>query len=119
MLLISQLSLNSGIPVKTLRYYEKFGLIKCLTKTGKSNSYKYYDELTLEKLELIEEGRSLGLSLSELSDLIKAWYNSRISNEKRIEVLKSQLNILEEKESKIRDVKSRLQLLISEMEKFT
>lgn len=63
MYLVSELSVLCGVPIHTIRYYEKYGLLKAQKNKGKSNNYRYYPEEALERLELIEEGKSLGLSL--------------------------------------------------------
>lgn len=118
MYLISQLSVLCNVPVSTIRYYEKYGLLKGLVKSNKSNEYKYYNHEALEKLELIEEGKAIGMSLSEIKNLMKAWYSPRINNIQRIESLKHHYDLLQAKESKINDVKTRLNILICEMEKF-
>lgn len=119
MYLISQLSLMCGVPVHTIRYYEKFGLLKAKRKSRGSNNYRYYDDEAMERLQMIEEGKSIGMSLTELKELMKAWYNERLAISKRIEALEKQIANLDEKELRLRDVRERLQILVGEMKKFT
>src|SRR3954471_23825790 len=113
-MLISQLSKKTQVPVHTLRYYEKYGLIKGKKRTTESsNNYTYYDEKNIDKVELIEEGKSIGLSLSEIKELIDVWYNKRISNQRRLDILKKQKVTLSGKISQLHDVHGRIEMFIS------
>ena len=119
-MLISQLSKRTQTPIHTIRYYEKYGLFKGKKKTtAESNNYTYYDEKTIDKLELIEEGKSIGLSLSEIKELIDVWYNKRISNKRRLEILKKQKLTIHQKILQLHDVQQRVNLFIDELEKFS
>lgn len=118
MYLVSELSVLCNVPVQTIRYYEKYGLIKPISMKEKPGRLKYYDEESLEKLELIEEGKQIGLSLSEIKELMRAWYSQRISVTGRVSALEYKLDVLREKELKLKDVMGRIELLIDELKKF-
>jgi MerR family copper efflux transcriptional regulator len=119
-MLISQLSKKTQTPIHTIRYYEKYGLLKGKKKiTADSNNYTYYDERTIDKLELIEEGKSIGLSLSEIKELIDVWYNKRISTKRRIDILAKQKATIDRKILQLIDVQQRVNLFIGELEKFS
>jgi MerR family transcriptional regulator, copper efflux regulator len=106
MLLIGQLAKQTGIPVHTIRYYEKYGLFKGRRDgTVKSNNYTWYDAVVVEKLELIKEAKESGFTLSEIKKLIDAWHSNRLSKEKKIEILQHKLAEIEEKIKQLRDVK--------------
>ncbi len=118
-MLISQLSKITHTPIHTIRYYEKYGLFKGKKKTtAGSNKYTEYDEKTVDKLELIEEGKSIGLSLSEIKELIDVWFNKRISTRRRIDILQKQRKVVDHKIVQLNDVRKRLDLFIDELEKF-
>lgn len=52
---------------KLLRYYEKSGLFTGKKKNDiKSNSYTYYDDEVVDKLDLIRDAKSVGFTLSEI-----------------------------------------------------
>jgi MerR family copper efflux transcriptional regulator len=119
-MLISQLSKKTQIPIHMIRYYEKHGLLKGVKKTtANSTKYMYYDEKTIDKIELIEEGKSIGLSLPEIKELIDVWYNKRISNKRRINILKKQEETLAKKIHQLREVQQRVTIFIEELEKFS
>ena len=66
---IGELSKKTDIPIKTIRYYEEFGL---LHKAKRSASrYRIYNQDDLEKLLFIKKSKGLGLSLAEIKSIIR------------------------------------------------
>lgn len=119
MFLINQVSKLSKVSIPTIRQYEKYGLIKGKKNLGvRKGEYTFYDQEVVDRLELIEECRSIGMTIPQIFALIRVWYGQRISNAKRVQILKMQLNILDDKASKIEDVRKRVNILIGEIEKF-
>jgi MerR family Zn(II)-responsive transcriptional regulator of zntA len=116
MLLISQLSKMTGVPVHTIRYYEKYGLFK-----GKkdphvsSNNYLRYNEEDVDKLELIKEAKDLGFSLSEMKSLIDAWYGRRLSVEKKTDILLDKIKEIDGKIAHLKRMKKMLGKAIAEV----
>jgi DNA-binding transcriptional MerR regulator len=120
MFLINQLAKLSKVSIPTIKLYEKHGLIKGRKNSGIRNThYTYYDAETIERVELIEECRSIGMSLPEVSKLIKVWYGQRISNARRTQVLNDKLDILHQKSEKIKDIQQRVNILLGEISKFS
>ena len=60
----------SGVPAKTIRYYEQVGLLPAATRA--SSGYRLYDEPSVERLRFIRRARALGLPLHELKTVIGA-----------------------------------------------
>jgi len=119
MKLINQLSKESGIPIATIRFYEKTGLFTGKKKNDvKSNNYTYYDDEVADKLVLIKDAKSVGFTLSEIKELIDAWYSKRISKTKKIDILDTKLVQIEEKIKELKAVKKQISFLKSEVEKF-
>jgi DNA-binding transcriptional MerR regulator len=66
---IGELSKKTDIPIRTIRYYEEFGLLQ---KAKRSISqYRVYNEKDLEKLLFIKKSKDLGLTLAEVKKIIK------------------------------------------------
>jgi MerR family copper efflux transcriptional regulator len=77
---IGNVAEKSGVPAKTIRYYESIGLIPSAARTA--NGYRIYDELDLRTLQFIQRSRSLGFSVSDVASLLALWRNrSRTSAE--------------------------------------
>jgi len=71
-LLISELAQRSGVPVSTLRYYERIGLVDPSCRAD--NNYREYDDATLDRLAFIARAKRLGMSLDDVATLMEAWF---------------------------------------------
>lgn len=67
--LIGAIAKDSGLPVKTIRYYEELGLLKTLGRT--EGGYRLFRSDTLTRLHFIKRAQSLGLSLSEIKAFLE------------------------------------------------
>ncbi|HVM07965.1 MAG TPA: heavy metal-responsive transcriptional regulator [Acidimicrobiales bacterium] len=67
-MLISDVARRSGVPAKTLRYYEDIGLVDAPPRS--SSGYRVYDEGVLERLRFIRSAQALGLTLGEIRSVI-------------------------------------------------
>lgn len=70
---ISDVARQSGIPVKTIRYYEDIGLI---SPSRSANGYRAFVSSDLHKLAFIGRARSLGFTIHDCRELLKL-YNDR------------------------------------------
>jgi len=108
-MLINELSKQTGISAHTIRFYEKSGLIKGKRlENVKSNNYYHYDKETIEKLNLIKGAKSIGFTISEISNLIDAWYNKKLSTKDKLVICDEKLLSIE---SKIKELKFMQRLL--------
>lgn len=65
---IGQLSRRTGVPIKTLREYERLGFIY---SPGRSASnYRLFGDEALWCVQVVQSLRSLGLTLKEIHDLV-------------------------------------------------
>ncbi len=60
----------SGLPAKTIRYYEEIGLI---LPDRKANSYRDYSDDHVHKLRFIQRARSLGFSVEDCRQLLSLY----------------------------------------------
>ena len=65
---IGELSKNTGFQVETLRFYEKQGLIAPVGRT--ESGYREYNSDSLKQLHFIQQAKSVGFSLNEISELL-------------------------------------------------
>lgn len=64
---ISDAGARSGLPPKTIRYYEDIGLI---TPTRRANGYRDFAEDDLHRLAFLRRARALGFSIDECRQLL-------------------------------------------------
>ena len=62
---------KSGVPSKTIRYYESIGLISPAVR--RSNGYRSYSAVDMRTLNFIKHARGLGFSVEEVRDLLDLW----------------------------------------------
>ena len=84
---IGEISKSCGLSVKTLRYYEDFGLIKP-AHTDIYSGYRYYSEENVETVYRILTLKELGFSLQEIKEFNKQ------SFEQKAKEIKSQIKEL-------------------------
>lgn len=67
---IGKVSALCNVPVKTLRYYDKIGLLVPQYRK-ESSQYRYYEHTQLLTLHIIRKLRFLGVSLKEIQQIIQ------------------------------------------------
>ncbi len=68
MMKIGELFAQSGVPVKTIRYYEDMGLIKSHSRT--TGGFRLFAPDMLPRLAFIKRAQSLGFSLEEIKHIL-------------------------------------------------
>ncbi|BAY39779.1 MerR family transcriptional regulator [Nostoc sp. NIES-2111] len=69
--LIGSVAKESGVPIKTIRYYEELGLLKSSGRT--EGGFRLFNTDVLERLHFIKRAQSLGLHLSEIKDFLQVY----------------------------------------------
>ena len=108
-MLINELSKKTGLSTHTIRFYEKSGLIEGKQDEAvKSNNYYHYDDITIEKLELISYAKSVGFTIKEIGQIIDAWYNNKYTKAQKLEILTDKLLSLDQKLKEIKEMKKQI-----------
>jgi len=61
----------TGVPAKTIRYYEEIGLIRPATRA--ENGYRNYADQDIQILRFIQRARRLGFSVRDVESLLTLW----------------------------------------------
>lgn len=68
---IGEAASASGVSAKMIRYYEQISLIRPATRTD--GNYRSFSDRDVNDLRFIKRARSLGFSVSEITDLLSLW----------------------------------------------
>lgn len=72
---IGEAAQRSGVPAKTIRYYESIGLIRRAVRTA--GNYRDYDGNDLQTLRFIQRARKLGFPVRDVGALLTLWRDKR------------------------------------------
>jgi DNA-binding transcriptional MerR regulator len=76
-MLIGELAVRSGIPAKTIRFYEQAKVLSAPERS--SNGYRVYADRTLAELTFIKRAQRLGFSLDEIREILGLGRQGRLS----------------------------------------
>ncbi len=65
---ISQLAKAAGVPTTTLRYYERFGLLR--PENRSQGNYRLYGDESLRRVRFIRAAQSIGFTLQDVKTLL-------------------------------------------------
>lgn len=78
---IGDAATRSGLPSKTIRYYEDIGLVK---PARDPNGYRSFSDANVHVLTFVAHARTLGFSIDDCRQLVALWENqSRASSDVR------------------------------------
>ncbi len=104
-MLISEFARRAGLPVDTVRFYIRRGLLKPVAGgKGGANPYQVFTEEDLDRAKAIRMGQSLGFSLKEISALNDEFEAGAFTLERSAELMRYQLGRLEEKEAQLSEM---------------
>ncbi|WKT83586.1 MULTISPECIES: heavy metal-responsive transcriptional regulator [unclassified Thermosynechococcus] len=109
--LIGTVAHSSGLPVKTIRYYEELGLLRTVGRT--SGGYRLFAEDVFARLSFIKRAQSLGLTLSDIKALLEVYDRGEIPCDHIKEKLEEKLAAIEAQIQQLQILKQELQGLLS------
>lgn len=97
----------TGVPAKTIRYYEEIGLI--LPARRSENGYRNYADGDIQILRFIQRARRLGFSVRDVESLLTLWQDKGRAS---ADVKKLALKHIDEVEKRIEEMQSIRETLI-------
>ncbi|MGB8274310.1 MAG: Cu(I)-responsive transcriptional regulator [Alphaproteobacteria bacterium] len=107
---IGEAAAASGVPAKTVRYYESIGLIAAAARTA--NRYRVYGPSDVETLRFIKRARTLGFSVREIASLLALWRDRKRASAEVKRLAKRQLDEIDRKISELKSVRRTLEQLV-------
>lgn len=101
-MLISRFAKATGLPLDTIRFYVRKGLLKpARSAKGGSSPYQLFSEDDVTTARMIRLQQSLGYSLSEIAALNEEYRSGAGSKARTAQVLQRQIGRLEEKQAQV------------------
>lgn len=114
-MLISEVARRSGVPSKTLRYYEEIGLLR---PERTPSGYRAYDVRVFDRLTFIRSAQALGLSLAEIGGILTLRDNGEAPCAHVAELLQERSEALARTIRELRGLRSELQRLTARAQDF-
>ncbi|MBR9899946.1 MAG: Cu(I)-responsive transcriptional regulator [Rhodospirillales bacterium] len=106
---ISDAAADSGLPAKTIRYYEDIGLVS----PGRlANGYRDYDEHDLHKLRFLQRARGLGFSVEDCRVLLSLCEDRNRASADVKKIAKTHLIEIERKIAELQSLRDTLSDLV-------
>ncbi|MBD2041924.1 heavy metal-responsive transcriptional regulator [Microcoleus sp. FACHB-672] len=112
LLKIGEVAAGTGLPVKTIRYYDEIGLLAPTVERSDSG-YRLFNEAIMNRLAFIKRAQSLGLSLSEIQELLSVHDGGALPCGEVKHRLQTKLEEIAEQIAALEMLKAELQGLLS------
>lgn len=107
---VSQAAQRSGLPAKTIRYYEEIGLVHPGRAT---NGYRDYGDDDIHRLAFLKRARGLGFSIEDCRQLVALYRDkSRASHDVR-EIAVAHIAAIDDKIAELRSMRRTLDTLVA------
>lgn len=106
---IGEVAERSGIPPKTIRYYEDIGLVS--PQRG-ANGYRAFRETDLHKLTFLGRARALGFSIEDCRALLSLYEDESRTSAQVKAIAQEHLRAIDDKIAQLRDMHDTLSHLV-------
>ena len=108
---ISDVAKRTGLPPKTIRYYEEIGLIRPARDT---NGYRVFKDTDAHKLAFLGRARTLGFSIEDCRTLLALYEDETRASADVKRVAKDHLARIEDKLAQLESMRDTLMHLVHE-----
>ena len=106
---IGEVSERSGLPPKTIRYYEDINLVRPLRS---DNGYRSFRESDIHKLAFLGRARALGFSIEDCRTLLSLYEDETRESAQVKAVVKEHLTEIDNKIAQLKSMRETLSHLI-------
>lgn len=109
---IGQLAKDAGVPVSTLRFYERKGL---LTPSGRTDAnYRYYGPSSMERVRFIRNAQQAGFTLKDIRRLLDIEDSMTEPCDSVRELVEDRINRLDRQLDELTRFREALQTLVTD-----
>jgi len=110
-LTIGQVAKATGLPIDTIRYYEREGLIPAPRR--RASGYRDYPSSTVERLHFIGRAKELGFTLAEAGELLALSAQGRQDMAAMKAAAQAKLAVVDERLRELERIRDGLRALVS------
>jgi MerR family copper efflux transcriptional regulator len=103
---IGELARRTGVPTKTIRYYEEIGVLP--EPERDHNDYRNYPEDAVNRLEFIREAQATGLTLTEIGSILDLRSQGEATCRHVVDLLERHLDALDRHITTLRRTRRKL-----------
>lgn len=108
---IGAVAKKSGVPIKTIRYYEELGLLKASGRT--EGGYRLFNPDIFARLNFIKRAQNLGMKLSEIKEFLDIHDQGELPCEHVKIRLEEKLSAIAQQIQQLQTLKLELEYLLS------
>lgn len=106
---IGEVAERSGLPAKTIRYYEEIGLVRPLRS---ANGYRAFRESDAHKLSFLGRARALGFSIEDCRTLLGLYEDESRESAQVKAVAQEHLAAIDDKIAQLKSMRETLSELV-------
>lgn len=106
---IGDVATASGLPAKTIRYYEDIALV---TPKREGNGYRVFSENDLHKLRFLARARALGFAIEDCRTLLALYEDKGRSSAEVKELSRKHLDEIDQKIAQLQSMRNTLSHLV-------
>ncbi|MCI2394772.1 Cu(I)-responsive transcriptional regulator [Aliiroseovarius sediminis] len=107
---IGDVAERSGLPAKTIRYYEDIGLVKPLRS---ANGYRSFRNRDVHKLAFLGRARALGFSIEDCRNLLKLYEDDHRTSAEVKHIAEDHLDRIDQKIAELTEMRATLAHLVN------
>lgn len=107
---IGDVAQRSGLPAKTIRYYED---IKLVTPNRSENGYRVFQDSDLHKLAFLGRARALGFTIDDCRTLMALYEDQSRESAQVKKVAKDHLSVIDDKIKQLQSMRATVAHLVS------
>lgn len=107
---IGAVSEKSGLPAKTIRYYEDIGLI---SPDRRDNGYRNYTSEDVHRLRFLQRSRGLGFSVEECRQLLSLYGDTHRESAEVKAIAEAKLTEIDRKLAELQGLRDMLSHLVA------
>jgi MerR family transcriptional regulator, copper efflux regulator len=109
---IGEVAVSSGLPIKTIRYYDEIGLLAPTVERSDAG-YRLFNHQVFNRLAFIKRAQSLGLSLNEIQQILTVHDQGQLPCGEVRQHLETKVSAISEQIAALETLRSELQGILS------